>query len=213
MRSSVNKTCSSLRSDLFLHRFSNGGCITWQHRSSHLPQTPPEPSSYLSLDIVHVCSSLRPETVPLSVSLSFFLFVFSSFCCLCTNTSACLPGSLQVWGLYLITTRLNSLRQWRLIWRGGPGLSLCLPDSLPNTITRLFRYPAVCYNFAIFHCQGRAFWRLFIEFPAGPCCRGHSFLFSQASQLSRGILSPPHIFSSVIQCFSVSPWWQVKPVT
>lgn len=86
-------------------------------------------------------------------------------------SAVCLPGSQQVWGLYLITTRLNSLRQWRLIWRGGPGLSL--QDPVPNTITPLFRYPAVCYNFAIFQCQGPAFWRVFIEFPAGPCCRGH----------------------------------------
>ena len=86
-------------------------------------------------------------------------------------SAVCLPGSQQVWGLYLITTRLNSLRQWRLIWRGGPGLSL--HDPVPNTITPLFRYPAVCYNFAIFQCQGPAFWRVFIEFPAGPCCRGH----------------------------------------
>jgi len=39
------------------------------------------------------------------------LFVFCSFCCLCTNMSACLPGSQQVRGLYLITARLNSLRQ------------------------------------------------------------------------------------------------------
>ena len=101
------------------------------------------------------------------------LFVFCSFCCLCTNMSACLPGSQQVRGLYLITARLNSLRQWRLIWRGGPGLSL--PDPVPNTITPLFRYPAVFYNFAIFQCQGQAFWRVFIEFPAGPCCRGHFF--------------------------------------
>lgn len=141
---------------------------------------------YLSLDITHLFfAGVWSDSFPPSLLLS--LFVFCSFCCLCTNMSAvCLPGSQQVWGLYLITTRLNSLRQWRLIWRGGPGLSL--PDSVPNTITPLFRYPTVCYNFAIFQCQGQAFWRVFIEFPAGPCCWG--CFFPQPSLLSPGFLCP-----------------------
>ncbi len=148
--------------------------------------------SSISVSILPVCSVLKWVSPSLSLSLS--LFVFCSFCCLCTNMSAvCLPGSQQVWGLYLITTRLNSLRQWRLIWRGGPGLSL--PDSMPNTITPLFRYPAVCYNFAIFQCQCRAFWRVFIEFPAGPCCRGH---FLSAFTVTR-LWNPPLCF---IHCVS-----------
>lgn len=109
--------------------------------------------------------------------------VFSSFFPACPQTcllSACLPGSQQVWGLYLITSRLNSLRQWWLIWRGGPGLFL-FPDPVPNTITLLFRYPAVFYNFAIFQCQGQAFWRVFIEFPDGPCRPGPHFFSVESS--------------------------------
>lgn len=113
------------------------------------------------------------------MSLPLPLSLFSVHFAACAQTcllSACLAASTNR-HQSPITTRLNSLRQWRLIWRGGPGLSL--PDSVPNTITPLFRYPAVFYNFAIFQCQGQAFWRVFIEFPAGPCCRVlfFSFLF------------------------------------
>lgn len=120
-------------------------------------------------------------------------------------SAVCLPGSEQVWGLYLITTRLNSLRQWRLIWRGGPGLSL--PDFVPNTITPLFRYPAVFYNFAIFQCQGQAFWRVFIEFPAGPCCWGHFF-----PAFTVTLLFPlkPSFLSFFFLCFLFSISRQIK---
>lgn len=137
------------------------------------------------LHVSHSCvafSSLSLDTSclfpPLSVSRSLFSVHFAA-CAQTCLLSACLPCSQQVWGLYLITTRLNSLRRWRLIWRGGPGLSLS--DPVPNTITPLFRYPAAFYNFAIFQCQGWAFWRVFIEFPAGPCCWGFFFFFLQPS--------------------------------
>lgn len=134
------------------------------------------PDLYVSHSFV-AFSSLSLDTScvfpPLSVSRSLFSVHFAA-CAQTCLLSACLPCSQQVWGLYLITTRLNSLRRWRLIWRGGPGLSLS--DPVPNTITPLFRYPAAFYNFAIFQCQGWAFWRVFIEFPAGPCCWGFFFL-------------------------------------
>lgn len=83
------------------------------------------------------------------------------------------PGSRQVGGLYLITTRPDSLRQWRLIWRGSLGLSL--PNLVPNIITPLFRYPAVFYNIAIFQCQGRPFEKFLLNFLLDSGCRGHLF--------------------------------------
>lgn len=96
-----------------------------------------------------------PTSLSLSLSLACSLFVFCSFCCLCTNMSAVwLPGSQYVWGIYLITARLKSLRQWRLIWRGGPELFFFFLCPVPNTITLLFRYPPACYNFTIFQSQG-----------------------------------------------------------
>lgn len=78
------------------------------------------PGLTLSLTVKHYPSALSPL---LCLCLSCSLFVFCPFCCLCTNMSAVLlPASQSVWSIYLIITRLNSLWQWRLIWRGSPGL-------------------------------------------------------------------------------------------
>lgn len=119
---------------------------------------------------------IRPRAVePMNVSSDLTLLEVSSSLTLFVS----LPVHKHVWCLPAWQPPagwrplFNHHRQWWLIWRGGPGLSL--RDSVPNTITPLFRYPAVFYNFAIFQCQGRVFWRVFIEFPAGPSCRGHIF--------------------------------------
>lgn len=78
------------------------------------------PSLTLSLTVKHYPSALSPL---LCLCLSCSLFVFCPFGCLCTNMSAVLlPASQSVWSIYLIITRLNSLWQWRLIWRGSLGL-------------------------------------------------------------------------------------------
>lgn len=158
------------------------------------------PGLTLSLTVKHYPSALSPL---LCLCLSCSLFVFCLFCCLCTNMSAVLlPASQSVWSIYLIITRLNSLWQWRLIWRGSPGLfspPLCAKYNKSS-----FSIPSCAFIISRFFNVRAFFLKGFYWISCWTLLLGHFFPpFSSRLHLLPDSLFPPtpvcHFFSPVRQ--------------